>query len=175
MGTTFKVGDRVRCVEETRRWGLLYGNVYTVAAANESHVGLSELGEKVPEWYNQRFELATELCQRLGVDPKAAHGATKAPLALIPPVAAEACARALEHGAAKYGPFNWRDTTKGQAYSYMTYLHAMKRHIDALLDGEDVAADSGVHHLGHVMAGAAIVLDAAKVGTLCDDRPAVRS
>ena len=53
----------------------------------------------------------------------------------------------------------------------MTYLGAMKRHIDALLDGEDLAPDSGVHHLGHIAASCAIVLDAGKNGTLVDNRP----
>ena len=53
----------------------------------------------------------------------------------------------------------------------MTYLGAMKRHIDALLDGEDLAPDSGVHHLGHIAASCAIVLDAGKHGTLVDNRP----
>jgi hypothetical protein len=41
----------------------------------------------------------------------------------------------------------------------------------AWFDGEEVASDSGVHHLGHAMACLAILLDAQETGNLVDDRP----
>lgn len=104
-------------------------------------------------------------------DPKGEEGKKKPQLALIPPVFNTQLANALAFGAyhrkEPYGPWNWRKTK----VEYMTYIHAMKRHIDALLEREDVASDSGVHHLGHIAASCAIVLDAAKHGTLVDDRP----
>jgi hypothetical protein len=46
----------------------------------------------------------------------------------------------------------------------------MKRHIDKVIDGEDIDPESGAHHLGHVMAGCSIVLDACRHGTLIDNR-----
>ncbi len=100
-------------------------------------------------------------------NPKTAEGQKKRQLALVPPSAIDACAQAFEDGARKYGAYNWRKT----GVPYMTYLHAAKRHLDALLDGEDVAPDSGVHHAGHVMACMAVVVDAIKCGKLEDDRP----
>ena len=57
----------------------------------------------------------------------------------------------------------------------MTYLGAMKRHIDAIIDGEDIDPESRAHYLGHVAAGCAIVLDARKHGTLVDNRPPAAS
>jgi hypothetical protein len=39
------------------------------------------------------------------------------------------------------------------------------------LDGEELAADSGVHHLGHARACCNILLDAAENGFLVDNRP----
>jgi hypothetical protein len=45
------------------------------------------------------------------------------------------------------------------------------RHLMAWIDGEDIAEDSGVHHLGHVMACCAIILDAETQKTLNDNRP----
>lgn len=101
------------------------------------------------------------------LDPKRAAGALKPQLQLIPPVFNELVAAALSQGARRYGPWNWRENK----VEMMTYLGAMKRHIDALLDGEDIAPDSGVHHLGHIAASCAIVLDAGKHGTLVDNRP----
>jgi hypothetical protein len=90
----------------------------------------------------------------------------RAPLDLIEPAGNVMEAWALADGARKYGRKNY-DTI---AISYRGYLAAMKRHIDALLDGEDFAQDSGVHHLGHVRAGAGILARALVNGNLVDDR-----
>jgi hypothetical protein len=103
----------------------------------------------------------------LDANPKTAVGATKVPLHLVPPSARHFLATAFEDGARKYGPYNWRDS----AVSVQTYIAAAGRHLDAFLDGENTAADSGAHHLAHVMACCAIVLDAMTVGKLVDDRP----
>ena len=100
-------------------------------------------------------------------DPKGEAGSRKPPLALLPPAFNEQTARALQCGAIKYRPWNWRETQ----VEYMTYLHAMKRHIDCLLNREDTDPESGAHHLGHVAAGCAILLDARQCGTLIDNRP----
>lgn len=99
-------------------------------------------------------------------DPKKDVGSTKPPLALIPPTANAECAKALALGASKYGERNWLKNP----VEIMTYLHAMKRHIDCILDGEDIDLESGAHHAGHVMAGCCIILDAKKHGTLLDNR-----
>lgn len=53
----------------------------------------------------------------------------------------------------------------------MTYLGAIRRHLDDFLEGENLAPDSGVHHLGHIAANCGILLDADKHGTLVDNRP----
>ena len=102
-------------------------------------------------------------------DPKGEAGKTKAQLQLIPPVFNSQVAKALACGAAKYGPWNWRE----HKVEMMTYLGAMKRHIDQVIDREDQDPESHAHHLGHVAAGCAIVLDAMRHGTLIDNRPSV--
>ena len=100
-------------------------------------------------------------------NPKTAIGATKVPLHLVPPSAKHFLAEALANGAEKYGPYNWRDA----AISVSVYKAAMERHMDAFWDGEDLAADSGVHHVAHAMACCALILDALTIGKLHDDRP----
>jgi hypothetical protein len=100
-------------------------------------------------------------------NPKTRVGALKAPMHLIPPIAEVALAEALADGAEKYGPFNWRS----ERISTSVYIGAIRRHMAAYQDGEDIAADSGVHHLAHVMACCALVLDAAAIDRLNDDRP----
>lgn len=99
-------------------------------------------------------------------DPKHALGIQKPQLHLIPPAANIEMAKALELGKAKYGERNWLKNK----VAICTYLAAMKRHIDCILDGQDMDEESGAHHLGHVMAGCGIVLDAKRHGMLVDDR-----
>jgi hypothetical protein len=100
-------------------------------------------------------------------NPKTRFGLAKPSMSVVPPAALLHLMAAMRNGAGKYGPFNWR----GQAVSSTVYYDAAMRHLMAWLDGEDVAVDSGVHHLGHVMACCAIILDAAAVGKLNDNRP----
>lgn len=93
-------------------------------------------------------------------------GAKKIDLSLFPDVAILHGAHAMFDGAGKYGPYNWR-TKHVRATVYIT---AARRHLLAWAAGEEYAADSGVHHLGHVMGCMAILLDAQATGALLDDR-----
>lgn len=108
-------------------------------------------------------------------NPKTAMGAKKPDPSVVPPAGRLHLATAMMNGAEKYGPFNWRD----QPISSRPYIAAAMRHLEAYLDGEDfsqdtVAAGKPVHHLAHVMACCAILLDATEVGCLNDNRPAVK-
>lgn len=100
-------------------------------------------------------------------NPKDLVGIKKLRMSLIPPAAKAHLAAAMQNGAEKYGAYNWRE--KGVRASI--YLDAIDRHWNAWMDGEELAADSGVHHLGHLMACAAILLDSIELGNFVDDRP----
>lgn len=100
-------------------------------------------------------------------NPKSIFGMKKPALGLIPSPALIHTAIAFQLGAAKYGPYNWRE----KSVSAMVYLNAAERHLRAFLDREDVEEESGACHLGHVMACCAIILDAMAVNNLIDDRP----
>lgn len=112
-------------------------------------------------------------------NPKAALGATKPMLGLNPPSALVWMAKAFEFGShgrdalgaqvrpKGYGEYNWRNTE----ISEMVYVHAMDRHKADYLDGQDLASDSKVKHLAHIMACCAILIDAEECGTLVHDRP----
>lgn len=100
-------------------------------------------------------------------NPKTTIGVTKVPLHLVPPSAKHYLAEAFADGASKYGPYNWRE----KRVSSSVYVGAAQRHLDAFWDGEDLSSDAKVHHLAHVMACCAIMLDAHSIGMLNDDRP----
>jgi hypothetical protein len=107
-------------------------------------------------------------------NPKNAMGAKKPNLSLIPPAASLHEALAFMNGAAKYGPYNWRE----KKVELMTYIAAAQRHLASFLDGETysadtVAAGAPVHHLAHVRACCAIILDAIETGNAIDNRPVV--
>lgn len=100
-------------------------------------------------------------------NPKDLIGAKKVDLSLLPVIAIAHGAHAFMDGAKKYGPYNWRD----YAVEARTYVAAAKRHLDAWLEREEFAKDSGVHHLGHVIACCAILLDAQAHQMMIDNRP----
>lgn len=77
-------------------------------------------------------------------------------------------ALAMQQGADKYGPYNWRKNK----VSSMTYVAAAKRHLDQFLDGENIDPESGFPHLAHAIASLGILIDALETGNLIDDRPA---
>ncbi len=100
-------------------------------------------------------------------NPKRAAGDSKAPVHFVPPVAEVEIGLVLESGAEKYGVFNWRH----EPISITTYVGAVRRHINAILDGQDIDPESGRPHWAHIAASASIALDADKIGNLIDDRP----
>jgi hypothetical protein len=113
----------------------------------------------------------------VSINPKQLVSDTKPQLQLIPPAAEIAEAKALEYGAFKavradggngYGPWNWR----GTSIQLTTYVGAIRRHLNAIMRGEDIDPRSGLSHWSHIRASTGIVLDAESVGTLIDDRPA---
>lgn len=99
-------------------------------------------------------------------NPKDVQARKKVPIGLVPPALVIGAAEALADGARKYGAYNWRDI----AIQYSVYIEAIERHTLALKDGEDIAADSLIHHVKHIAAGCAIILDALGHGNLIDDR-----
>jgi len=100
-------------------------------------------------------------------NPKDLVGAKKVNLGALPAAGRILGALAAAYGARKYTPYNWRE----KKVQYTIYLDAMERHLLALRDGEDRAEDSGISHLGHIIAGASILADAEACGCLIDDRP----
>lgn len=101
-------------------------------------------------------------------NPKDLIGSKKVSITKLPLVAVLHGAHAMMNGAKKYGPYNWR----GNKVQASIYADAILRHLGAWFDQkEEIAADSGVHHLGHLIASAAILLDALETGNLVDDRP----
>lgn len=76
--------------------------------------------------------------------------------ALLPLVAA------LEYGMGKYGRDNW---TLG--LDRLEIIESMLRHVFALLRGENIDSESGVKHIGHVMANAMFLSYFDSIPTAC--------
>jgi dATP/dGTP diphosphohydrolase len=93
---------------------------------------------------------ATDFAGKMdGQATKAARNdSSKLPLHLVPGSLVRACARALEYGAKKYAPNNWR---KG-GLKFSELLSALDRHLQLLKDGEMIDQESGLHHLDHIAA-----------------------
>jgi hypothetical protein len=101
-------------------------------------------------------------------NPKDKIGIKKPQLNLVPASSRIYQALAMEDGAKKYNPFNWRE----KKVKASIYIAACVRHMDQWYDSrEECAEDSGVPHLGHALACLGILVDAYETGNLIDDRP----
>lgn len=96
-----------------------------------------------------------------------AQAQDKPPLEFLEPAADELIARVMQNGAKKYGRRNYI----AERIDLMVYIAAIKRHVAALQEGQDLDPDTGIHHLAHVGANVHVVLAALKAGTLNDNRP----
>lgn len=103
----------------------------------------------------------------VGTNPKDLLGVTKVSITKLPAVAILHGAHAMMDGVRKYGAYNWRD----KPVIASIYVDALLRHTLAFFQGQEIAPDSKVKHLGHAIACAAILLDAQATGNLVDDRP----
>lgn len=146
-------------------------NFQSYVPATKTEPGRFESSEKCIRFSDNESALLSE-CEQVPTyqtsqNPKDVAARERCPLHLIPPVAENEEAWVLGSGAAKYGAWNWRD----EKISLMNYLGAMRRHINRILDGEDIDAESGLQHLAHVRATAGIVMDAWEHDCVIDDRP----
>jgi hypothetical protein len=99
-------------------------------------------------------------------NPKDAIGSDKMPLHLWPETATVMGCLGLLDGALKYGRANWRNA----GVKASIYHDALKRHANALFEGEDIDPDSGLPHEAHLLATLAIMVDAKAAGKWTDDR-----
>jgi hypothetical protein len=103
----------------------------------------------------------------LGTNPKDLLGIKKVQLNLVPASSVIYQALAMEDGAKKYGPYNWRENKVIASI----YVAAAMRHLQQWYDGEELASDSQKPHLAHALACLGIIVDAKETGNLVDDRP----
>ena len=104
-------------------------------------------------------------------NPKEAEGRAKAGgFHAIPPLALVMLARVMEYGAydRERGAGNWNE--KGAGARHSTYFDATMRHLLRIQTGVDMDKDTLVDEWAHVMANAAIMIDAGASGSLIDDR-----
>lgn len=101
-------------------------------------------------------------------NPKDALGSNKVPMHLWPQTATVWGAMGMLDGATKYGRSNWRAT----GVRASIYNDAIIRHLSAWFEGEDIDPDSGLPHMAHLLASAAIIVDAIAAGKFRDDRMA---
>lgn len=129
----------------------------------------AEVLDSEPEEAYAIYELdREEAMMEEGINPKDRIGVTKVPLHLVPPASKIHQALAMADGAAKYGPYNWRDNP----VKVSIYVAAAMRHIEKFWDGQNFDEESGVHELGHAIACLGIILDAIETRCGVDDRPA---
>jgi len=81
------------------------------------------------------------------------HNEGKVRFELVPASAEHELAKVMTFGAKKYGDLNW-----AQGLFSSELYAAMRRHLYAWWSGEDIDPESGLPHLAHLMANAAMAL-----------------
>ena len=103
------------------------------------------------------------------VDPKQSTGSKKLCFDNVPISLLLHATKGADNGAEKYGQWNWLKLADG-TMSLKTYLNALQRHLILFRAGQDVASDSGIHHLDHMIAGLSVLRDAMLFNKVNDDR-----
>jgi len=100
-------------------------------------------------------------------NPKDSVGTKKVPFSLIPENVIAETALAFLEGARKYGSYNWR--IAGVRAS--VYIDALRRHLGAWMNGENIDPDSGLSHITKAIACLIILRDSMLINNWVDDRP----
>lgn len=118
--------------------------------------------------HRQKLELEPGLAE----NPKRAAGLCKAPASYLSAAVQLEEGLALLEGGLKYGGYNYRVAPVRAS----DYYDAMKRHLAAWWEGQDLDPDSlvGLHHLTKLRASAHVLRDAMLCDMFIDDRPPAR-
>lgn len=100
-------------------------------------------------------------------NPKDLSFGKKPPLSLVPPTAIVLISKAMEDGAKKRSPYNWRESK----VSISQLLDKVLRHTYKFLDGQNNDEESGLPELAHAAADLAVLIDAIETDSAVDDRP----
>jgi hypothetical protein len=103
----------------------------------------------------------------MSTNPKDAIGSVKLPLHLWPAEASALGCLGMLEGALKYGRNNF---ISGDGVVLSIYMDALKRHVDAIMSGEDLSPDVLNLHFGNALSCLAIPVKALAHGKLVDDR-----
>lgn len=104
------------------------------------------------------------------VNPKQALGLSSVPMNMLSPIACAYGSIGKLNGKLKYGQSNFL----GTEVIMSIYVDAIRRHLDAIMVGEEYDPADGVPHFGAMLANIDIILCARAAGTLIDDRPLLK-
>lgn len=93
------------------------------------------------------------------------HDTGKNRLELIPSSAIDAMGRAFTYGSRKYNDHNW-----SEGFDWDRLVGALMRHLNAWRAGQDKDLESGLSHLDHVLACAAMLSAHEQEGLGNDNR-----
>ena len=173
----YKVGDKVRvksldwynehengkrCFQTTGYCNFVYemkeycGKVFTIhSILNDSFDGIPIIKLNgvpymfIPDWFEQVCDDEKKICDDKKLESALRYNTGKPKWSLVHMHSLVPMIRVLEYGALKYEPFNWQKPMKRDEL-----LDSMQRHLAALIDGNELDDESGLTHIGHIMANA---------------------
>lgn len=166
----FKVGDKVRTIEEHGYLGLRSSDVGTI-------IGFEEEGETTAVQFDAGVRntpmlfTTSELIRVQGYVeqlPSAEgvkHDQEKPDMSCLSPIAMVKVAQVMTFGKRKYAKDNWRG-----GISYTRLIAASLRHIFSYLGGESLDPETGVSHLAHAICDLQMILEFEDTMPEMDDR-----
>lgn len=164
----FMFGPAIKCAKEGCDYSQFNGYPFCFNHMSGNSTKIKCIKEGCLNWAMDNL-VVCQFHQKPVADgnPKDIAARAKPPLALVPPALTLYVSKAMETGAKKYGPYNWRSTK----VKHTVYLEAALRHILAALDGQKLDPESGIPHEAHAAACMGIILDARETATLINDLP----
>lgn len=92
---------------------------------------------------------------------------------LLPVRAQQAILEVLEHGARKYGDYNWLE--HADEVNFLRYSNALERHLAKWKLGQDIDEESKLAEIAHVATNAVMLLEYHCRGVGIDDRVKINS
>jgi len=96
------------------------------------------------------------------------YNSGKLRMELVPISAIRGLAEVFGKGAEKYAPRNWE-----KGFKYSVPYACLLRHLTAFWGGEDLDKETGLSHMKHVLANAAMLVEFLETYPEGDDRPVI--
>ncbi len=126
--------------------------IYTIKAVNDPYYIICDVDDRYRSIKFDRFDREFKLVKLAQVKTAAKADDGKVPLQLLCPFAEEGTAKVLAFGRDKYTKITGKDASHNWklGMDWTKVIGSIRRHLNAIMRGEDIDPDSGLPHVDHL-------------------------